>query len=86
MKTGVILYVTDGREAMQMEGEGATVSEAFKLPQVAAVRVAVSEDEIAYNWWQLLTKGMHQVLCMKAAYTASDKTITPFGAPIRLCG
>lgn len=86
MKTGVILYVIDGREALEMDGEGATVSESFKLLRAAAVRVAMSEDEITYNWWQLLTKGMHQVLCMKAAYEASNKTIKPFGTALRLCG
>ncbi len=86
MKTGVILYVSDGREALDMDWEEPTVNQSFTLPKIAALCIATSEEEIAYNWWRLVTRGMHQVLCMKASCNVSDKTLLPFGVPLRLCG
>lgn len=85
MKKGMILYVTEGKEEMQQR-EWPNVEEPAIRLGVNAVRLATSEDEIAYGWWELLTRGIHQVSCMKANYDPVRDEIEPWGIPMRLCG
>jgi hypothetical protein len=85
MKTGMVLYVTKGKEDVSLE-------ESWKLGRtssslgVSAVCVATSEDEIAYGWWRLITRGMHQVNCVAAAYDPGRDAFEPHGVPMRLWG
>lgn len=85
MKKGVILYVTEGREDVPMQGHPDLLRTSLSLG-AHTVCVATSEDEIAYGWWHLLTKGMHQVFCMTAAFDPVQGTFEPRGVPYRLCG
>jgi hypothetical protein len=85
MKKGVILYVTKGKEEVPMQG----LPELLKISRslnVSAVCVATSEDEVAYGWWHLLTRGMHQVSCVAAAYDPLQGSFEPHGRDLRLCG
>jgi hypothetical protein len=86
MKKGVILYVTEGKEEIQMLQDQPDLQDASRLLGVNAVCLATSEDEIAYGWWQLIARGIQQISCMKAAYHVGPGTIEPFGMPLRLCG
>ena len=83
MKKGMILYVTEGRDALHEEID---LREQRRGLGVDAVCVATSESEIAYGWWHLLTRGMQEISCVTAAYLAPEDTIVPRGAPLRLCG
>ncbi|MGD9505239.1 MAG: hypothetical protein AB7W37_10010 [Syntrophobacteraceae bacterium] len=88
MKKGVILYVTGEKEGtpMQQELSKADCAAAFDALGAEAVCVATSEDEIAYSWWRLVAKGMHQVVCMTAAFDPIMGSCEPKGVPFRLCG
>ena len=83
MKKGMILYVTEGREALNDEID---LHEQGRELGVDAVYLATSESEIAYGWWQLLTRGMQEISCMTAAFNAPENTVEPLGVPLRLCG
>ena len=83
MKKGVILYVTEGKEEldewMELEGEE-------KKLGADAVCLATSESEIAFGWWRMLTGGMQEISCLKAAYSKVDGAFQPHGTALRLCG
>jgi hypothetical protein len=85
MKKGVILYVTKGKEEVPMQGLPDLLGISRSL-NVSAVWVATSEDEVAYGWWHLLTRGMHQVSCLAAAYDPELGSFEPHGRALRLCG
>jgi hypothetical protein len=85
MKKGLILYVIEGKEEMQMD-DWSYFAEPPTSLGVSSVCVAVSEDEIAYGWWRLLARGMRQISCMKASYNAACGKLEPYGTPLRLCG
>jgi hypothetical protein len=86
MKRGMILYVTEGKEEMRMLQDRPDLKEATRLLGVNAVCLATSEDELAYGWWQLITRGIQQVSCMRAAYHVGMDRLEPLGIPLRLCG
>jgi len=86
MKKGLIFYVTEGKDSVPTEQNWSHLTEAFDLPRASAACVATSEDEIAYGWWRMLTRGMHQVFCIKAIYDETRDELKPFGTPLRLCG
>ncbi len=86
MKTGMILYITEGKDEVPMQPDWPALKDALRLLGVNAIRLATSETEIAYGWWQLVTRGMQQISCMTAAYDARSDRLEPFGAPLRLCG
>jgi len=86
MKKGVILYVTEGKEDVPMQPYWPGLKESTRSLNVDAVHLAVSEEEIVYRWWQLLTKGIQQVSCMKASYNAGMGRLEPYGFPMRLYG
>jgi hypothetical protein len=86
MKRGMILYVTEGKEEAGMYSDRPDLKAMVNWLGVDAIRLATSEEEIAYGWWQLITHGMQQVSCMKAAYNAGLHRLIPFGEPLRLCG
>jgi hypothetical protein len=83
MKKGVILYVTEGKE---MTHEWLDLRKERKLLGADAVCLATSESEIAFNWWHLLTRGMQEITCMKAACSTVNGEIVPHGTALRLCG
>jgi hypothetical protein len=85
MKMGMILYVTRGKEDIPVQDslELARTSQALG---VSAVCIATTEEEVAYGWWHLLTRGMHHVSCMAAAYDGAKGLFEPHGRPMRLCG
>jgi hypothetical protein len=85
MKRGVILYVTLGKDEVPLPAQRDLTEVAGSLG-VAAVSVAVSEEDIAYAWWRLITEGVHQIVLMTAAYDASMKSFASHGEPVRLWG
>lgn len=85
MKKGMIVYVTEGKEEFRPENSP-ILGEASKTLGVSEVCVATSEDELAYGWWRLITRGMHQISCIAAAYDAGRDALEPHGAPLRLWG
>jgi hypothetical protein len=85
MKKGMVVYITAGKE----EAPTPESCEQLQIPQlqdVSALCVATSEDEVAYGWWQMITRGMHQVLFMTAAYDPVVERFEPHGSPVRLWG
>lgn len=85
MKKGMILYVTEGKEDVPMQG-AAELVETCRSLGVTAVSVATSEEDVIHGWWHLVTKGVHQVLLMLVAYDAVLQKFESRGAPVRLCG
>jgi len=83
MKKGVILYVTEGKEELD---EWMELGEEGRKLGADAVCLATSESEIAFGWWQMLTRGMQEVSCRKAAYSKLDGAFRPHGIALRLCG
>jgi hypothetical protein len=85
MKKGMILYVTEGKDDVPLH-DFHDLARACVTPGISAVYVATSEDEIAYGWWHLITRGMHQVSCTAATYDAASRRFDLIGEPLRLCG
>jgi hypothetical protein len=85
MKKGMILYVTRGREKVPLQ-EVADLIYISRSLDVSAVAVAISEEDVVYGWWCLVTKGVHQVLLMMVAYDAALDRFKSRGVPLRLCG
>jgi len=83
MKKGVILYVAEGREGLSDWPDLAAQQQNLKAD---ALCIATSETEVAYGWWQMLARGMHQVSCVRAAYDASRDIVELRGGPLRLYG
>ncbi len=50
------------------------------------ILLATSEDDVAYAWWRMVSKGMHQVCLMKAMFDARGDRMELRGAELRLCG
>jgi len=85
MKKGVILYIAQGKEDVPLQSAADLIRTARSLG-VAAVRVAITEEEAVHGWWSLLTRGMQQVLFMTADYNGVLDKFESQGAPVRLCG
>jgi hypothetical protein len=85
MKKGLILYVTEGKEEIYKQ-EWPEFREQPNSLGTSTICVATSEDEIAYSWWRLLTRGIQHISCMKAAYNATRGKLEPYGTVLRLCG
>jgi hypothetical protein len=85
MKKGMILYVTQGKEDVPLQGMADLIEVARSLG-VAAVCVAVTEEDVVYGWWHLAARGMHQVLFMAVAYDPTRGIFESRGTPARLCG
>ncbi len=86
MKKGIIFYVTEGKEEARERLDRLDLKEPRARLDVNEVILATSEEEIAYGWYQMVTRGMQQIACMKAVFDAHTDRIEPFGAPLRLCG
>ena len=86
MKKGMILFVTEGREALGTQTVLSDLEALLEDMKVDAVCLAGSEEEIVYSWWQLLTRGMQHICCIKATYRSDSRKLVPFGEPLRLCG
>ncbi len=85
MKKGMILYVTQGREDVPLQA-AADLKERARSLGVAAVSVAGTEEEAVYGWWNLITRGMQQVLFMTVAYDVVLDRFESRGTPMRLYG
>ncbi|MCU0588487.1 MAG: hypothetical protein MUF52_10050 [Syntrophobacteraceae bacterium] len=85
MKQGLIVYVTEGKDEVALQ-DAQDLKGACRSLGASAVRVATTEDDLAYGWWQLIGRGMHQVSCVSAAYDAAEGTFKPHGAVMRLWG
>lgn len=85
MKKGIILYVTQGKEEVPLQGAADLIKTSRTLG-VSAVAVAVSEEDVVYGWWHLITRGMHQVLFMTVEYDPSRESFVSGCTPVRLCG
>ena len=85
MKKGVVLYVTQGRDDVPLLEDTELTGLAQSLGAVS-VSVALNEQEVSYRWWELIAKGMHQVLLVMAFYDAALETFEFRGDPVRLCG
>jgi len=83
MKKGVIVYITEGKEALQ---EWPELSETGKRLGAEAVCLATSEFEVAYGWWHLLTRGNQEIVCMRGTYDVLHDRVNPEGYALRLCG
>ncbi len=86
MKKGMIFYITEGKDDIETAQIRPSYGKPLEMPGIDSLRLAGSEDDIVYYWWQLVTRGMCEVSCMKATYDSSQGTIAPFGSPMRLCG
>lgn len=86
MKKGMILYVTEGKEEMELRQTRPDLREQRELLGARAICLATSEEEIADGWWRLLVRGMQEISCVKASYDAVRERVETFGAPLRLCG
>lgn len=85
MKQGAILYVTQGREEVPLQG-GTDLAKVSRSLGVAAVSVAITEEDIPYAWWRLITEGVHQIVVMTVAYDAVLESFESRGTPVRLWG
>ena len=85
MKKGMILYVTQGKEEVPLQGVEELI-ETSRSFGVTAVAVAISEEDAVHGWWNLLTRGMQQVLFMTVAYDAGLDRFESRGNPVRICG
>jgi hypothetical protein len=81
----MILYVTQGKEDVPPHG-GTELIELSRSLGVAAVCVAITQDDVDYGWWELITKGVHQVLLVTVVYNTVLKSFEPSRAPLRLWG
>ena len=85
MKKGLILYVTKGKEEIHKQ-EWPDFREQLNSLGASAICVATSEDEIAYSWWHMITRGMQYISCMKATYNGACGKLEPYGTVLRLSG
>ncbi|PKN24614.1 MAG: hypothetical protein CVU64_21715 [Deltaproteobacteria bacterium HGW-Deltaproteobacteria-21] len=84
MKKGTILFVTEGRDELHDHSDD--LRKAREQLGVQAVSVATSEEEVAYEWWRMLAKGMHHVSLLKAAYRGRGNPMDFHGTALRLYG
>ncbi len=81
MKRGLIVYVTGGGELHEDSWGSYACMDRFAADVVG---VAHSEFDIAENWWRMITRGMQEILCVRAQ--VDDEGMTFVGAPLRICG
>jgi hypothetical protein len=85
MKTGIILYVTQGKERL-LDQNPSDVRAVRRQLDAEAVSVATSEDEIADAWWRMVARGMHRVGCVPVRFHAESGRLEPTGRFMRLSG
>lgn len=85
MKKGMILYVTEEKEEVTLQGAEELIETSRSLG-ISAVFVATSEEEVIHGWFALITRGMHQILFMTVVYDAVLDRFESRGDPLRLCG
>ncbi len=85
MKKGMILYVSQGREDVPLKTSGELAGTA-RFFGVADVFVAGSEEEAAYGWMSLITRGMQQIMFMTVGYDAGSDSFESLSTPVRLYG
>lgn len=81
MRTGIIYYVAGSKtEEGKLEK---TLPQIGQLP-ASMQRVAQSEDEIHYCWWEMVVKGMRRIYCQIA--TVEGNRLLPQQRSLRLFG
>ena len=81
MKTGLIIFVPEHRD--RLDDWPATAVLSLSPDEV---RLATTDAEVSYQWWQLLTRGMRKVECVRAAWDGVRHAWSPRHEPFRLCG
>ena len=85
MKRGMILYITRGKEEVPVQGAGELIDISRSL-EVAAVSVAINQEDVASGWWHLVRRGVDQVLFMTIAYDPVLGRFESRSVPVSLCG
>ncbi len=83
MKKGLILYVSGDQEDLQEE---INLNKTKEELGVDFISLAFSESDIAYMWWQMVTRGVHVITCRHAFYEPKMDTLIHRGTFLRLCG
>ena len=81
MKTGLILYVPQHHRRLDDFAIAQVIDLAPDL-----IRLATSDEEMAYQWWSLLARGMRKVECVVAEWDGVRQAWSPQCQPLRLCG
>ncbi len=87
MKTGVILYVSEGKNIMDEDFDmiGAVKRLPIMADRVEVISSTTGHFDIMDAWWLLITKGMKKVVCMFAEVT-NNSELRLTGKELRLCG
>jgi len=83
MKRGLIIYVTEGG---QCSDDSSGLQRLRCRYRADALRVASSEFDVTYGWWELVTRGMQEVVCVRAKMDEASEGLQVLGPPLRLCG
>jgi len=81
MKTGLIVFVPQHRDLLD---DWAATQVLALCPD--EVRLATSDAEVSYQWWQLLARGVRKVECVRAAWDGARQAWSPQHPPVRLWG
>jgi len=87
MKTGAIIYVAGERDCVGIgEDKGMLLKKhGIQADRWEIITRSTGPADIHDAWWRLLTKGMHQVLCLLAEVDSNGE-IRLTGRQMRLCG
>ncbi len=82
MKRGLIVYVTGDTELPDDSWGLYACMDRFQADDVGIAR---NEFDIAYNWWRMVTRGIQEILCVRARVEEGEG-MSFIGAPLRICG
>ena len=86
MKTGVIVYVLGNDTHYDEFDEKQAISGlSLGADRVSFVFSGDNEDDFAYLWWEMVSKGMSHIMCMIGELT-SPSTIRLTGRQLQLAG
>ncbi|OIP94004.1 MAG: hypothetical protein AUK55_07770 [Syntrophobacteraceae bacterium CG2_30_61_12] len=85
MKQGMILYLTEEKQQIQLNGLTELI-EASKALGITTISVATSQEEVLQGWWHLAAYGVQQVHLMMVTYDSTLQQFDSRGTPVRLCG
>ena len=83
MKKGLILYVTEGKELLKNKD---MFPETALDPEAASTSITFSESDVAYAWWEMITKGIQTIFCVHVSYKPQMNALQPIGTPVRIFG
>ncbi len=85
MKTGIIIYVVGGNMLPEEFDEKNAIEHLhIQGDRVEMVVYNETHFDINYAWWNLITKGMHRVICKFAQVTNHSK-LQLTGREFQLC-